>query len=128
MGNDSVDNLFAVTLVDAGDRRIEVIKAIRSTTGLGLKDSKELVDKAREEPTTVVGCVPGGEAGKILSALWEAAAKARLSQNISAMATDCSCQSVEEDVDTRTDDDRHRHSPQSNWTTWILSRATVWAI
>ncbi len=36
MGNDSVDNLFAVTLVDAGDRRIEVIKAIRSTTGLGL--------------------------------------------------------------------------------------------
>ena len=41
---------FDVILVDAGDKKINVIKEVRAITGLGLKEAKELVEKA---PTTV---------------------------------------------------------------------------
>jgi large subunit ribosomal protein L7/L12 len=37
---------FAVVLVDAGGQKIGVIKEVRAITGLGLKDSKDLVDGA----------------------------------------------------------------------------------
>lgn len=41
---------FDVTLSSAGDKKIEVIKAVREITGLGLAESKALVDSA---PATV---------------------------------------------------------------------------
>ncbi len=37
---------FDVVLVGAGDKKINVIKAVREITGLGLKEAKELVDGA----------------------------------------------------------------------------------
>lgn len=37
---------FDVVLTSAGDKKIQVIKAVREATGLGLKEAKELVDNA----------------------------------------------------------------------------------
>jgi len=37
---------LTVNLVSAGDKKIQVLKAIREVTGLGLKEAKELVDTA----------------------------------------------------------------------------------
>jgi large subunit ribosomal protein L7/L12 len=39
-------NEFDVVLVSPGDKKIQVIKVVRSITGLGLKEAKELVDNA----------------------------------------------------------------------------------
>lgn len=44
---------FNVTITGVGDKKIEVIKAIRDITQLGLKDSKDLVDKAVESAQIV---------------------------------------------------------------------------
>src|SRR4030042_6681098 len=41
---------FTVILKDAGSQKIQVIKALREATGLGLKDAKDMTDKA---PVTV---------------------------------------------------------------------------
>ena len=41
---------FNVVLTEAGDQKIKVIKVVRDATGLGLKETKELVDGA---PKTV---------------------------------------------------------------------------
>jgi len=37
---------FDVILTGAGDKKIQVVKIVREITGLGLKESKELVDEA----------------------------------------------------------------------------------
>jgi len=37
---------FTVVLVNAGDKKIEVIKALRELTGLGLKEAKDMSEKA----------------------------------------------------------------------------------
>jgi large subunit ribosomal protein L7/L12 len=37
---------FTVVLAAAGDKKVEVIKAVREITGLGLKEAKDLVDGA----------------------------------------------------------------------------------
>jgi large subunit ribosomal protein L7/L12 len=37
---------FNVVLTSAGDKKIQVIKVVRELTGLGLKEAKDLVDKA----------------------------------------------------------------------------------
>ncbi|HID16456.1 MAG TPA: 50S ribosomal protein L7/L12, partial [Candidatus Atribacteria bacterium] len=50
---------FTVQLKDVGSERIKVIKAIRAITGLGLKESKALVDSV---PTPVKENVPKDEA------------------------------------------------------------------
>jgi len=42
---------FTVILADVGPKKINVIKAVRSVTDLGLKEAKELVEQA---PATVV--------------------------------------------------------------------------
>jgi len=39
-------SLFDVSLESAGSSKIKVIKAVKEATGLGLKEAKELVDKA----------------------------------------------------------------------------------
>ncbi len=44
-------NEFDVVLTSAGDKKIQVIKAVRELTGLGLKEAKDLVEAA---PTNVL--------------------------------------------------------------------------
>ena len=40
---------FTVTLKSAGEKKVEVIKAVRAITGLGLKEAKDLVESAPKE-------------------------------------------------------------------------------
>ena len=59
---------FTVILAKAGDKKINVIKEIRTITGLGLKEAKDLVEGA---PKTVKESVNKEEAGKIKKVLEE---------------------------------------------------------
>lgn len=61
-----------VILADAGAQKINVIKAVRETTGLGLKESKDIVDGA---PKPVKEGVPREEADKIKKAIEAAGGK-----------------------------------------------------
>ena len=62
---------FAVVLTSAGDGKINVIKAVREITGLGLKEAKDLVDAA---PKPVKEGVPKEEADAVKAKLEEAGA------------------------------------------------------
>lgn len=62
---------FDVILVSAGDKKIQVIKAVRTITGLGLKEAKALVDGA---PAPVKEGVSKDEAEQIKAQLEEAGA------------------------------------------------------
>ena len=66
---------FAVVLTAAGDAKINVIKAVREITGLGLKEAKELVDTA---PKPVREGVSRADAESTLSKLQEAGASAEI--------------------------------------------------
>jgi large subunit ribosomal protein L7/L12 len=66
---------FDVVLKDFGDKKIGVIKVVRSITGLGLKEAKELVEDA---PSTVKEAVTKEEAEDIKGQLEEAGAEAEL--------------------------------------------------
>ena len=66
---------FTVILADAGDKKINVIKEIRTITGLGLKEAKDLVEGA---PKTVKEGVNKDEADKIKKVLEEAGAKVQV--------------------------------------------------
>src|SRR3954451_14028257 len=59
---------FAVSLKDAGAKKIQVIKVVREITGLGLKEAKDLVDGA---PQTVKAGVSKDEAATIKGKLEE---------------------------------------------------------
>jgi len=59
---------FNVILKAAGDKKINVIKEIRTITGLGLKEAKDLVEGA---PKTVKEAVSKDEAAKIKKVLEE---------------------------------------------------------
>jgi large subunit ribosomal protein L7/L12 len=59
---------FAVTLKEAGAKKIQVIKVVRELTGLGLKEAKDLVDGA---PQTVKAGVSKDEANAIKTKLEE---------------------------------------------------------
>lgn len=63
---------FDVILVDAGDKKINVIKEVRAITGLGLKEAKDLVEGA---PKPVKEAATKDEAAKIKKQLEEAGAK-----------------------------------------------------
>jgi large subunit ribosomal protein L7/L12 len=63
---------FDVVLADVGPKKINVIKAVRSLTSLGLKEAKELVEGA---PATVVEQVSKDAAEDAKKALEEAGAK-----------------------------------------------------
>jgi len=63
---------FTVTLTDVGDKKINVIKAVREVTSLGLKEAKDLVEGA---PQTVKEGVTKDEAEKIKKVFEEAGAK-----------------------------------------------------
>ena len=63
---------FTVTLSEVGDKKINVIKAVREVTSLGLKEAKDLVEGA---PQTVKENVSKEEAEKIKKVFEEAGAK-----------------------------------------------------
>ena len=62
---------FTVVLKAAGEKKVEVIKAVRAITGLGLKEAKDLVEAA---PKPVKEGVSKDEAAKIKKQLEEAGA------------------------------------------------------
>ncbi|MFV0626111.1 MAG: 50S ribosomal protein L7/L12 [Alphaproteobacteria bacterium] len=66
---------FDVILAEAGANKINVIKEIRTITGLGLKEAKDLVDGA---PKTVKEAAPKAEAEEIKAKLEAAGAKVEL--------------------------------------------------
>lgn len=66
---------FDVILEDAGSSKIQVIKAVREITGLGLKDAKDLTDSA---PKAVKEGVSKEEAEEIKEKLEEAGATVEL--------------------------------------------------
>ena len=66
---------FTVVLKDAGAQKIQVIKAIREVTGLGLKEAKEIADGA---PKTVKEGVSKEEAEEIKNKFTEAGAVVEL--------------------------------------------------
>ncbi len=62
---------FTVVLESAGAEKIKVIKAVREMTGLGLKEAKEVVDKA---PSTLKEGVEKAEAEAMKKSLEEVGA------------------------------------------------------
>ena len=66
---------FTVVLASAGDKKINVIKAVREATGLGLKEAKELVDGA---PKPVKENIGKAEAEELKGKLEEAGATVEL--------------------------------------------------
>jgi large subunit ribosomal protein L7/L12 len=66
---------FTIHLAAAGDKKIEVIKAVRGITQLGLKEAKDLVDGA---PKDVKENVPAEEANEAKAALEAAGATVEL--------------------------------------------------
>lgn len=63
---------FTVVLSEVGDKKINVIKAVREVTSLGLKEAKDLVEAA---PATVKEAVSKDEAENIKKKFEEAGAK-----------------------------------------------------
>ena len=66
---------FDVILVSAGAAKLGVVKAVKESTGLGLKESKEIVDKA---PVAVKEKVSKAEAEALKAALEEAGAEVEI--------------------------------------------------
>ena len=66
---------FDIVLTAAGDKKVNVIKAVRTITGLGLKEAKEMVDGA---PSTLKEAAPKAEADEAKKALEEAGASVEL--------------------------------------------------
>ena len=66
---------MAVVLTAAGDKKVNVIKAVRGATGLGLKEAKAMVDGA---PATVKEGASKEEAEELKKALEEAGASVEI--------------------------------------------------
>jgi len=66
---------FDVVLLAAGDNKVNVIKAVRELTALGLKEAKDLVDGA---PKAIKEAVSKADADAALKKLEEAGAKAEI--------------------------------------------------
>lgn len=66
---------FDVVLTGFGDNKVAVIKAVRSATGLGLKEAKDMVESA---PATLKEAVAKGEAEELKKTLEEAGASVEL--------------------------------------------------
>lgn len=66
---------FDVILTSAGDKKVNAIKAIRTITGLGIKEAKALVESA---PAPVKEAVSKEDAESILKQIEEAGAKAEI--------------------------------------------------
>ena len=66
---------FTVVLLEAGEKKINVIKEVRAITGLGLKEAKDLVEGA---PKPVKESVNKAEAADLKKKLEDAGAKVEL--------------------------------------------------
>ncbi|MCZ6470193.1 MAG: 50S ribosomal protein L7/L12 [Gammaproteobacteria bacterium] len=66
---------FEVVLASFGEKKVAVIKAVRAITGLGLKESKDMVEGA---PTTIKESVSKTEAEELKKQLEEAGATVEL--------------------------------------------------
>jgi large subunit ribosomal protein L7/L12 len=66
---------FDLVLTSAGDKKVNVIKAVREITGLGLKEAKGAVDGA---PATIKEAMPKEEAEEAKKKLEEAGASVEL--------------------------------------------------
>ena len=66
---------FDVVLSAVGDQKVQVIKAVRAITGLGLKEAKDMVDGA---PSSVKEGVSKDDAEAMVTQLTEAGATAEL--------------------------------------------------
>jgi large subunit ribosomal protein L7/L12 len=66
---------FTVMLAATGEKKVEVIKAVRAITNLGLKEAKDLVEGA---PTIVKDAVSKDDAAKFKKLLEEAGAKVEI--------------------------------------------------
>lgn len=66
---------FDVVLTAMGDKKVNVIKAVRAITGLGLKDAKDMVEGA---PATVKEAASKDEAAEIKKTLEDAGASVEL--------------------------------------------------
>src|SRR5438552_357927 len=70
-----VQTEFTVNLLAAGENKVNVIKAVREVTSLGLKEAKDLVDGS---PKAVKEGVSKAEADAVLKKLIDAGAKAEI--------------------------------------------------
>lgn len=66
---------FDVVLLDAGDKKINVIKVVRALTGLGLKEAKDATEKT---PSTLKEGISKEDAEAAKKQLEEAGAKVEL--------------------------------------------------
>ena len=66
---------FNVTMTAFGENKVAVIKVVRSVTGLGLKEAKDLVEGV---PSVVKDALPKAEAETIKKQLEDAGAKAEI--------------------------------------------------
>jgi large subunit ribosomal protein L7/L12 len=66
---------YTVELKSAGDKKIQVIKAIRTVVEMGLKDAKDLVDNA---PKAIAENLPAEDAEKLKKAIEEAGGEVEL--------------------------------------------------
>ena len=74
-GGEEEKTSFSVQLKDGGSQKIQVIKALREVTDLGLKEAKDLVDGA---PKIVKEGLSKADAEALLKKLEEAGAKAEI--------------------------------------------------
>lgn len=70
-GSEAAKTEFDVELTSAGSAKVQVIKAVREATGLGLKEAKDLVDNA---PSAIKEGVSEDEANELKAKLEEAGA------------------------------------------------------
>ena len=66
---------FDVVLTDVGPNKIQVVKAVKEATGLGLKEAKEIVDSA---PKTIKEAVPTADAEALKAKIEETGATVEL--------------------------------------------------
>jgi large subunit ribosomal protein L7/L12 len=74
-GAEEESSTVDVVLTAAGEKKIQVIKAVRAATGLGLKDAKALVDEA---PKPVKEGIDREEASKLKAEIEEAGGSVEL--------------------------------------------------
>jgi len=73
-----VKSVYNVVLTMVGEKKIEVIKVVRDATGKGLKEAKDLVDAAANEPQMVKEGAKKEEAEDLKKKLETAGAKVEL--------------------------------------------------
>jgi large subunit ribosomal protein L7/L12 len=73
--SDAGDSTVSVVITGVGDKKIQVLKAVREITGLGLKEAKELVDNV---PKAVKEDIEKDEAEKIKKQLEEQGAQVEI--------------------------------------------------